>query len=427
MMKSDELASLRADVVAAGRFPDLDELGRRAHGRTRLRRVGGVAAVAVLAVLAVVAVPLLTGPYGPKNTTPAAPDPLAGSVRGPLVGEPVTLTKAMKAQSYEVVDGRQVYALVQDGKRFALARTVDGGKVWRAWQVPAGAVQPDSAGYVLTPFVALSRTVLLLGDYVSRDAGQTWSRATGQRFAGTLTNFQVSRPLTATLGAPASKVGKGQVAHTLCDAQNVTCHVYAVDLPSAVWHKLARQPPLTAAAQARDGVLWAVNRSEFGKGRCTVSHSRDGGGTWSTHEIPAADGCVLAPPTTASDGTTYGLLIKANGGGLSSGGALVSTDGGATWTKNPLGTDLRRMAVSADGTLWGTTNSEPAGIVFSRDGGETFRPIPDTGSPVGIQSTPTGAYVSFIASAGFRNNQRLSEDGVHWTVIPAAPVDNSVK
>jgi hypothetical protein len=84
------------------------------------------------------------------------------------------------------------------------------------------------------------------------------------------------------------------------------------------------------------------------------------------------------------------------------------------------------MAVSTDGTLWGVTSADPGGIVVSRDGGRTFHPVPDSESPVGFTTTSTGAYVSPIGGAPYRNNQRVSEDGVHWAVIPAAPVDNSV-
>ncbi|WP_246281639.1 sialidase family protein [Fodinicola acaciae] len=425
-MMSDELVRLREDVVAAGRFPDLDDLGRQARGRVRRRRVAGVAAVAVLAALAIAAIPLLTGSHGTKEQPAAGPDLLAGSVRGSIAGGPVTLTKAMKAQSYEVVDQRQVYALVQDGKRFAVARTTDSGATWHAWQVPAGAAKPDSTGYVLTPFVALSRTVLLLGDYVSRDAGQTWSKAAGQRVAGNVTNWQESRPLTITVGAPVEAFGRGQVMNTFCAGDGSVCHLYAVDLSTVVWHQLARQPAMTSAAAGRDGVLWAVRQVEFGKPGCTVSHSTDGGANWSTYQVPVAYGCVLSPPVTAADGTTYALLMRSNGTAMTGTAALVSTDGGTTWTKKALGADLAQLAVSADGTLWGTANSD-AGFLVSRDGGRTFSSVPDTGSPVGFRTTVTGAYISPIGGAAFRNNFRVSEDGVHWSVIPAAPVDNTVK
>src|SRR5882757_2073020 len=97
MMNSSELENLRADVVEAGHFPDLEGIELAGRRRIARRRTVGVAAVAVVVAVAIGGVSLL-GPS--RQQTPASPNPLAGSVAGPLAGTEVLLQGPVDAYTY---------------------------------------------------------------------------------------------------------------------------------------------------------------------------------------------------------------------------------------------------------------------------------------------------------------------------------------
>jgi hypothetical protein len=437
MMNSAELDRLRADVIGAGQFPDLADIDKRGRRRIGRHRTLGVAAVALVVAVAVAGGSLLGLSRG-NPVAPAAANLLAGSVAGPLAGGEVLLNGPIQTLQYEPLDSREQFAVIgSGGQRIALARSLDGGQTWKAWEMPAAAGTPD-AGIVTEPghpnqlvsLEPLSRTVLVFGNYLSRDAGQTWKAISpAGRVQGTVTTWQEGLGAWATIGAGTPTVPVGWRLRTFCVGTGEICKLYAVDPVSLSWHPLAQQPGGVRsligldADTAVDGTFWAVRTFEPGEGLCTINHSSDRGASWSSYAIPAADGCVYGPPTMTKSGVTYALLMaRSANNSLKSTALLVSSNGGKSWSKTALNVPLRQIAALPDGTVLGVQEGENGGsLMLSTDGGRAFKAIPGTENSSVLKPTVTGAYTVVLSGGTGRNNTRISEDGKHWAQIRAVP------
>jgi photosystem II stability/assembly factor-like uncharacterized protein len=436
MMNSADLDRLRADVIDAGQFPDLADIERRGRARIGRHRTVGVAAVALVVAVAVAGGSFFGLSRG-KQVAPTGGNLLAGAVAGPLAGTEVLLNGPIQALQYLPVDSREQFAVVMSGnRRIALARTLDGGRSWKAWEMPAGAGTGDPAtGMVTAPgspvgvsLQVISRTTVLFGDFVSRDAGQTWNAlGTAGRLVGNTSSWQDDTSIRITTAVAVNSVPPGWQLRQFCAGSGEICKLYAVDPVGLGWHPLTQQPGGVQrivglnAITAMDGTSWAVRTYEPGEGLCTINHSSDRGASWSTYSIPAADGCTYGPPTTTKAGVTYALLMGATANnGLRSTALLVSRDGGKTWSKTPLNVALDQLAALPDGTLLGVRD-KGGSLMLSNDGGKSFTAIPGTEHSTGLIQTVTGAYTVAIEGANSRNNTRLSEDGKHWAQIRAVP------
>jgi hypothetical protein len=316
-------------------------------------------------------------------------------------------------------------------KRPALARTVDGGVSWQAWELPPDvSVDKDNFltikgvdGYVA--LMAFSRTVVELGPYVSRDSGKTWARIHGTVAGGTLNNGSSGTQGTVVVAATTvNSVPKDWFFQSFCASQ-FSCKLYAVDPVHFAWHQLEHQPAVTDAVEDAKGRLWAANRTlvpgQGDKPSCSLSASTDRGVTWVTHPVPATEGCTGAP-SVGADGKAYAIVATA-GATDKTPGVLVSSDGGIRWQRQALGMNLTDLFVLPDGTMIGHPvlgSDEPGdSLVSSKDGGKTFSPIPNTAHAGTLTRTVGGSYTTTVAAGG-RLSDLVSDDGVHW--VPAATV-----
>ncbi|GAA1664973.1 hypothetical protein GCM10009765_13180 [Fodinicola feengrottensis] len=425
-----------ADQVVIPEFAQIQGDGKRRRNR---RRVGAVAAAVAVVALAAAVVPLAQGRLAGVQSA----DPLAGAVAGPVAGAEVLLTGAPVTLSwYGELDTREALAVtLSEGKAPSMARTVDGGHTWKAWRLPPGIgvttgdqlIQTGSTLNVVYPQV-ISRTVVQIGNYLSRDAGQTWTKTAGTAVNGVMMNHGEGNFYTAVIAAPVPSAPTGWPVRAFCVDNNkagipATCGMYAIDPVEGGWHPFAKQPSTTwgdaEGAVDASGRLWFSHSAES---KCILSSSVDHGATWTTLSIDKADGCA-GVPMSGTDGTAYATLS----GLLASipPSVLVSHDGWKTWQKTQLGTPpVDLIAVLPDGALLAaprhvTSPGKPAtsaapGFLLSRDGGKTFQQIAGTAGFSSLKTTAVGSYIG-SSNSGEPGKQSISDDGEHWSKAPQVP------
>lgn len=427
MLTEPDYVGLREDVSQLAELPDLAAIHRRGRNRRRMRRaapvVAVVAVVAVLLGVTQLAAPLSRGgveqlPAGPALDMPAA-------VTGPLAGTSVSVSQRLELRSIETVDQLRSFALVTTGdRRDALARTLDGGRSWQAWLLPA---RPRTA--VERPIWLGGQTVTING-LISRDGGQTWA------------------------GVPA---GVGAEVEALPDGWVVRAEggkVVAVDPTTGQVHPLASQPPLglggysPVVRQASDGSLWTLvaepdthlpgmGGTPRAIGQPAVS--RDAGRTWRVDSVGSPGSDVMVAGIDSADGRTgYAVGARAAGDHLVS-VVYVTTDGGQSWrltgggsiTAPKYRSIFDQPAVLPNGDLLVTafpqpTPGGPTTVRRSVDGGRTLVPVSVHGDVVTVRRSATGVLVGTVTEGPPTGSMSpvgrlLSVDGVHWTRGPEPP------
>ena len=456
-------ANVRGRLSGAARQPDGAALARvpvapvralSGRARTQLGPSLALAAAVVLLAVAGLAVSRLSGqPAQASPTTAAAPSgtttvqstapgsPQAspspsGSASPAVAGGSAQLAMAFADRSHGVVVGAY-------GGRGAVWATSDEGQDWTA--VPVDAPPLDSAAMVGTHAWAsascsdsatggCSPTVL-----ESLDGGLTWTTVasadvTSLSFVDAQDGFAVD---ASTPGAPG---------------------LLATHDGGRTWTALGGAAPCEAGyfpvavsfGDAQHG--WAAcssGKAALGSSPKEFVATADGGATWSVRS--RADGGVASAGSLPFAGDFRGVDMLGSGTGvawLAIEGLIRTTDGGATWSRLPLGSaggnlEWPGAAITPDGMLFALTVDATAAdgsatFNLGLDNGQTWKPytqfsrLPAPGAsptpqpPAAVQPATPDA-VAFldaahgIAVGGDATNAyawRTADGGATWAVAP---------
>ncbi|GAA1684369.1 sialidase family protein [Fodinicola feengrottensis] len=436
-----DFVDVREKVDELGAFPDLASIHRKGLTRRRIRRQSWVlvpVAIVVVVALAAYAAPRLgsdtdrtlppaTAVWAPPTGTPPLLPP---AVHGPLHGVKIPADQRMELMSSGTADEWRTYALTRtkDGK-FALTRTLDGGYTWQAWTLPAeipklvnsvDGTPSEPAG----PVAGDGQTVTI-GDYVSLDGGQSWTR----RSAPEATVDQVPsgwRAITylhvtngGTLGLAAQDPGSGARKPL---AHQPPLQVVEDDNPGSWWQ------PGGHLRQAADGSLWTLVNKEVirtSASKAPASHSspaisHDAGRSWKLADQIPADIVDVDGRTAYAIGRT--------------GAVYVSTDGGGSWDRvSAHGLPNRQIgggALRSDGSLlvraYAPGQPDDAQVWISKDGGQTFAQAIGAGHVQWLGDTAAGGVVANVRVEKDPDKQvpavwLVSQDGLHWNAAPEPP------
>lgn len=418
------IGEVRSEVGAAVGAVDVRAVRQRGRQLQRRRRAvaGGVATLVAAGFVAVFSLM-------PVRMAPVTP------VHGPLVSHRVALPATLRLRSEVPVDLDRAYAVVDVGNRtYALARTYDGGRRWEAWSLPdplqAGRWKKRVSVETFVPLqdvlpdvpLVLTPETVLIGTYITRDSGETWSEAVPGGNAAP-TPEDSSAPPAVALGDKVDEVPADWPLRVRCRTVNPApdpCRVDAVDPTSGIQHELAHQPP----GGGRSDVIVNTDGSFWRDAGSAVAYSRDRGRSWQQLAVPAGTTKVLA------DGRLLYLLTTASPNQPTI--VQQSTDFGHSWhRRSGVTARLNTMAwLATDGAVyidgWTTPeggNQGPQEFLTSKDGGLSFQPVAGLyGSS--MFRTVTGAYVLLPAPTLFEvdpggGTVLISADGRTFTPVRA--------
>lgn len=427
---------LREDVRNGAHAPDLNAVHRTAR-RRRQARLSVTAAAAVVVVVA--------GTYAFAHPRPQTASN-EGPVRGPIASTAVPITKSMKMLSLYPLDGQTTYAVAKTASGgYAILRTTDGGRVWKAWALPdevRAKMDPSmftddvkAPNAVLDRFkepIFLTELSFAVNGYLTRDGGESWRRVPTTEPA-----TSIMPPIA--VGAPVDAVPAGwRLGAAQLGGEKV--RLAAVDPATATWHELATQPPAISSLQVSpDGTIWTStivgqatyqNRKRQTTG-LAVSHDR--GRTWQSFTLPQVG--EDSGPVVGLDGehALADVLVEAPppSGGFRHAYTLVTDDGGKTWTKR---TNDRSMPfggyVLPDGSVLGyngvdtacwSSSATPDKLIVTKDRGKTCTAVEGTDKPGRLAQTVNGAYVLSNKNVN-PTGYRISTDGLHWQPAPMPPI-----
>jgi len=383
------LAREREGLLDSIEQPPLERVGARAatiRHRRRARRAG--------AVLAVVAVAGFVGlrPWDTDQTPPVAnlsPSPGvvytdAGITINGLTGDGFIDPRG-QITDVEFADPDHGYSLVQcradaDPCSPSLARSADGGITWTLATLPSG------LGTRLD-LVAFADGRIVIGGYVSTDAGQTW------------------RP-TARAEGPAATVEKGELLRLGDGGVEVWSPTYgnrgalAVQPPAMTVHWVAGVPTATGA--------WWVGGVRDQTPVVAVTH--DGGRRWT---VTPLDATGTTAQVSVLGGHVYAVVI---GPGRAIAAIFKSVDSGQRFTPTTTGRVAEpgefagEMVPLLDGRLLviGTDHR----WYVSEDDGHTFARAAGTLPAAGWVHRTTAGYVAYdLFNADWA---AFSTDGSTW-------------
>jgi photosystem II stability/assembly factor-like uncharacterized protein len=305
---------------------------------------------------------------------------------------------ALEAQSSGTTALLQAVSAVSDsvvwvsGHRGTWARTTDGGRTWRAAQVPGAdtlqfrdvfALDADRAWLMSAGPGALSRI------YRTGDGGATWelqfTNAEPTGFYDCLDFWDARRGL-----AFSDQVNGRVMVLATSDGGARWALVPEAALPAALPDEGGFAASGTCLVTRPGGHAWIATGNAP---RSRVLHTADYGRTWSVSDVPIAAG-------SAAGLTTITFRDDRNGAGL--GGPLgdanavtdnvvMTSDGGRTWRAGgrPTFTGAVFGAAFVPGAGATLVAVGPQGSSLSRDGGETWAAL-DSLAYWGIGFSPTG-------------------------------------
>ncbi|WP_163511196.1 hypothetical protein [Fodinicola acaciae] len=419
MVSPADFTDVRERAGELAGMPDLVAIRRRGRSRRRLRRTGALmapaaAAIVVGAVLAGTIVvthpgdgaterelPAATAPWtAPAGNPPSLPAPIHGSLRG----APVDPGQRMQLLQTSTPDAWRSYSLAKlRNAHFALIRTLDGGRSWQGWTLPAAvpmavtvnasesSIPPPSepAGPVAGP----GQTVVVgeprTGEFVSRDGGQSWA--------------PMPKP-----GAPVAAVPPGWAVIAHAEDPNST-QLRAIDPTTGTPHPLRNQIGGSLVTQgpdeylhpSTDGTYWAITTRNPNRTELVIS--RDGAKSWTVAfsqrqlmhvdaydtEHAYAVGTVSARPAVfvAHDratrwspaaarnlpaGTLTGVVALPHGGLV----VALQTASGRTqlWTSHDQGESFRRVYEGGDIVWFGRTATGGLAAQVTTRSGDKYAP-----------------------------------------------------
>ncbi len=388
-----------------------------------------------------------TGPSaGPSGMTTSSPSTTAGSAAASPqpAGNPTAGTASAGSAQLAMAFADRSHGIVvgEYGGGGTVWTTSNEGQDWTA--IPVDAPPLDSAAMVGTHAWA---SASCSGDSTgtcspavlqSSDGGVTWTTissaaVTSLSFADAQHGFGIS-----TTPSGPSLLATRDGGRTWADAGGAApCE--AGFFPAAV-----------SFADAQHGwVACGSGLAALGSSPKEFVATVDGGATWAVRS--RADGRVAPADSLPFAGTFRGIDMLSSGTGvawLSIEGLIRTTDGGATWTRLPLGdaggtTGWPGAAVTADGTLFALTvdlSSSNSEAVFNLglDNGRTWKPYtqfgrlpapgasPTPAPPEAVQPATPDAVAFADATHGIAVGSdattgyvwRTSDGGATWSVEP---------
>ncbi|HEV3467705.1 MAG TPA: hypothetical protein VG148_00175, partial [Pyrinomonadaceae bacterium] len=320
----------------------------------------------------------------------------AGSARW----EPQRSGTAVRLRGVSAVSPRVAWA---SGDRGTFARTVDGGRTWRAGVVP-GAEELDFRD--VDAFDAETAYLLSIGEgarsriYKTTDGGRTWSL-----------QFQSARPSAffdamafwdRDHGLAVSDPVDGRfLVITTSDGGRTWRETPREQMPPALPGEGAFAASGTCVAVAAGGRAWF---GTGGPGGARVFRTSDAGRTWEAAETPVAGGKTAGIFSLVFTDARRGAAVggdytKEREAGRN---AALTDDGGKTW--RPVGAGGPRgyrscVALLREGAGFVLVAVGPSGSDYSLDGGRSWRAL----GPDGYHSasfTPRAAAGWAVGEAG---------------------------
>jgi photosystem II stability/assembly factor-like uncharacterized protein len=260
------------------------------------------------------------------------------------------------------------------------ARTTDGGRTWRAGQVP-GAADLDFRD--VDAFDADTAYLLAIGEgdrsriYKTTDGGRRWTLQFRNRRAGAFYDCMAFWDARRGIAMSDPVDGRFLVVRTE-DGGRTWNEIDPSGMPPALAGEGGFAASGTCVAVAGASDAWFGTGGPAGP---RVFRSGDGGRTWTTTPVPLAAGKSAGVFSLAFEGAGRGVVV---GGDYTKeqeavGNAALSFDRGRTWRAvegagRPGG--YRSCVAYVPGTRWLTLLAVgPSGSDYSADGGRTWAPL----------------------------------------------------
>ncbi len=251
-----------------------------------------------------------------------------------------------------------------------------------SWETPArGIVGPFIRDVALSPTFAVDGVMYATapgGFFRSPDRGREWQAATQASLSGLLA------------------IAPDGTLYLVPDGDTCVWRGAAAGRCEPVGHLPG--VPLTLAADAVAGILWAITE----KG---VTRSHDGGSSWHQLNLPAAAHCqalaTCGPESVAVGTEETGVL-------------LYRRDGAWELPATVSGLGVTALAASHDGATVAAGTQE--GVFISSDAGRTWAAPTETVPVLSLAMTPDAGYV-FAGLAG-GGCHRLANLGSEWKALP---------
>jgi photosystem II stability/assembly factor-like uncharacterized protein len=286
----------------------------------------------------------------------------------------------VRLRGVSAASGRVAWA---SGAGGTYARTSDGGRTWRAGQVP-GAAELDFRD--VDAFDAETAYLLAIGEgersriYKTRDGGRTWALQFQNRRAAAFYDCMAFWDEKRGLAVSDPVEGRFLVVRTE-DGGRTWKETEAAGMPRALEGEGGFAASGTCVAVGGKSEAWFGTGGPAG-GR--VFRSGDGGRTWSASPAPLANGKAAG---------VFSLSFWAGGAGVAVGGdytkeqepaanAALTRDGGRTWLA--VGQGRPRGYRSCVALIRGSRGPSliavgPSGSDYSNDGGRTWSALGDKG------------------------------------------------
>jgi photosystem II stability/assembly factor-like uncharacterized protein len=266
------------------------------------------------------------------------------------------------------------------GAAGTFARTIDGGRTWRAGQVP-GAAELDFRD--VDAFDADTAYLLAIGEgersriYKTTDGGKTWTLQFQNRRAAAFFDCMAFWDSRRGVALSDPVAGRFLVIKTV-DGGRTWRETEAYGMPFALEGEGAFAASGTCVAVGGKSHVWFGTGGETG---ARVFQSADGGHTWALNAVPLAAGKTAGVFSLAYTDARHGVVV---GGDYakereSAQTAAFTSDGGANW--QAVGESVRPGGYRSGVVYVSGTRGQvfvavgPSGSDYSADGGRTWKKL----------------------------------------------------